>query len=63
MQSFVTKSDISEIKKLASLPTYNEAIAMLMSVMQAPLQKLMATMNAVPTKIVRTLDAIKQSKD
>ena len=55
--------DISEIKKLASLPTYDEAIAMLMSVMQAPLQKLMATMNAVPTKIVRTLDAIKQSKD
>ena len=55
--------DVSEIKKLASLPTYDEAIAMLMSVMQAPLQKLMATMNAVPTKIVRTLDAIKQSKD
>ena len=55
--------DISEFKKLALLPTYDEAIAMLMSVIQAPLQKLMATMNAVPTKIVRTLDAIKQSKD
>ena len=54
---------LSEFKKLALLPTYDEAIAMLMSVIQAPLQKLMATMNAVPTKIVRTLDAIKQSKD
>ena len=55
--------DLLEIKKLASLPTYEEAIAMLMSVMQAPIQKLMATMDAVPTKMVRTLDALKQSKN
>ncbi len=55
--------DVSEIKKLASLPTYDEAISMLMSVMQAPVQKLLATINAIPTKIVRTLDAIKQSKN
>ena len=55
--------DLSEIKKLASLPTYEEAISMLMSVMQAPIQKLMSTMNEVPTKMVRTLDAVKQSKN
>jgi|TARA_B100000902_G_scaffold380059_1_gene415032 large subunit ribosomal protein L10 len=55
--------NLVEIKKLASLPTYEEAISQLMSVMQAPIQKLMATMNAVPTKIVRTLDAVKQSKN
>ncbi|MEC9205861.1 MAG: 50S ribosomal protein L10 [Pseudomonadota bacterium] len=55
--------DVSEIKKLASLPSYDEAISMLMSVMQAPVQKLLATINAIPTKIVRTLDAIKQSKN
>ena len=55
--------DVSEIKKLAALPSHEEAIAMLMSVMQAPIQKLMATINAVPTKIVGTIDAIKQSKN
>ena len=55
--------DLAEIKKLASLPSYEQAIAMLMSVIQAPIQKLVSTMNAVPTKIVRTVDAIKQSKN
>jgi len=55
--------DVSEVKKLASLPSYDEAISMLMSVMQAPIQKLLATMNAVPTKVVRTFEAIKQSKN
>jgi len=55
--------DVSEVKKLASLPTREEAIAMLLSVMQAPVQKLMATINAIPTKVVRTLDAIKESKN
>ena len=55
--------DLSEIKKLASLPTYEEAISMLMSIMQAPVQKLMATMSAVPTKMVRTLDAVKGTKN
>tara|TARA_B100000287_G_C20369017_1_gene676938 strand:- start:214 stop:735 length:522 start_codon:yes stop_codon:yes gene_type:complete len=55
--------DVSEIKKLASLPTYEEAIAKLLSVMQAPIQKLLVTLDAIPTKIVRTLDALKESKN
>ena len=29
--------------------------------MQAPIQKLLSTLNAVPSKMVRTLDAVKQS--
>ena len=55
--------DISELKKLASLPTYEEAIARLLSVMQGPIQKLMGTIKAVPTKLVRTIDAVKVSKN
>ena len=55
--------DISELKKLASLPTYEEAISKLMSVMQGPIQKLMGTMKAVPNKLVRTIDAVKASKN
>ena len=55
--------DLIEIKKLAALPTYDQAISQLMSVMQAPIQKFLATVNAVPTKFVRTLVAVKQSKN
>ena len=55
--------DISEFKKLASLPTYEEAISKLLSVMQGPIQKLMGTMKAVPNKLVRTIDAVKASKN
>ena len=55
--------DISELKKLASLPTYEEAIAKLLSVMQGPIKKLMGTMQAVPSKLVRTIDAVRTTKN
>lgn len=55
--------DISELKRLASLPTYDEAISKLLSVMQGPIQKLMGTIKAVPNKLVRTIDAVKASKN
>jgi large subunit ribosomal protein L10 len=55
--------EISELKKLASLPTYEEAISKLLSVMQGPIKKLMGTMQAVPGKLVRTIDAVKASKN
>ena len=55
--------DISELQKLASLPTYEEAIAKLLSVMQGPIKKLMGTMQAVPSKLVRTIDAVKATKN
>ena len=55
--------DISELQKLASLPTYEEAISKLLYVMQGPIKKLMGTMQAVPGKLVRTIDAVKASKN
>ncbi|MBL6700890.1 MAG: 50S ribosomal protein L10 [Gammaproteobacteria bacterium] len=55
--------DISELQKLASLPTYEEAISKLLSVMQGPIKKLMGTMQAVPGKLVRTIDAVKALKN
>ena len=58
-----TKELINELKKLASLPTYEEAIAKLLSVMQGPIKKLMGTMQAVPGKLVRTIDAVKTTKN
>jgi large subunit ribosomal protein L10 len=52
----------SGLNKLASLPTRDEAIAQLMSVMQAPIVQLVRTMAAPHTKLVRTLAAIRDAK-
>ena len=52
----------SEIKRLASMPTYDQAISMLMAVMKAPLDKLARTMNEVPGKLTRTVAAIRDQK-
>src|SRR5690606_12484046 len=53
----------SQIDVLAKLPTRDEALAQLMSVMQAPIAKLVRTMNEVPSKTVRVLAAIKDQKE
>jgi large subunit ribosomal protein L10 len=52
----------SEIDRLAQLPTGEQAISMLMSVMQAPVAKLVRTLNEVPGKLVRTVAAIREQK-
>ncbi len=52
----------SEIKRLASMPTYDQAISMLMAVMKAPLDKFARTLNEVPGKLTRTVAAIRDQK-
>lgn len=52
----------SDLSRLASLPTRNEAIAQLMSVMQAPISKLVRTLAAPQSKLVRTLAAVRDKK-
>ncbi|ROR34815.1 50S ribosomal protein L10 [Inmirania thermothiophila] len=54
--------DGSELDRVASLPTYDEAISMLMAVMKAPVEKLARTLNEVPGKLVRTVAAIRDQK-
>ena len=54
--------DPSEIKRLASLPTYDQAISLLMAVMKAPVEKLARTLNEVPGKLTRTTAAIRDQK-
>ncbi|MCU7807595.1 MAG: 50S ribosomal protein L10 [Candidatus Thiodiazotropha sp. (ex Semelilucina semeliformis)] len=53
----------NEIDVLAKLPTYDQAISMLMALMKAPVEKLARTMNEVPGKLVRTVAAIKDAKE
>jgi large subunit ribosomal protein L10 len=53
----------SELETLAKMPTYDQAVSMLMAVMKAPVEKLARTMKEVPGKLVRTLAAIKDAKE
>lgn len=52
-----------DIDRVATLPTRDEAIAMLMSVMQAPVAKFVRTLIEVPGKLTRTLAAVRDSKE
>ncbi|MBV1905061.1 MAG: 50S ribosomal protein L10 [Pseudomonadales bacterium] len=52
-----------QLDQLAKLPTRDEALAMMMSVMLGPITKLTRTVNEVPGKLVRTLAAIKDQKE
>ena len=51
-----------QIDVLAKLPTKEQAISMLMSVMQAPVAKLARTLNEMPGKLVRTMAAVRDQK-
>ena len=52
----------TELDRLAKMPTKDQAISILMSVMMAPTEKLARTLKEVPGKLVRTVEAIKQAK-
>ena len=52
----------ADIGKLANLPTRDEALAQLMGTLQAPITKLTRTLNEVPGKLVRTVEAVRVAK-
>ena len=51
-----------QISALAALPSRNELIAKLLGTMQAPITKLVRTLNDVPSKFVRALAAVRDAK-
>ncbi len=51
-----------DLDRLASLPTKDQAIGMLMSVMQAPISKFVRTLAEPHTKLVRTIAAVGDQK-
>lgn len=51
-----------QIDALANLPTYDQAVSMLMSVMLGPVTKLVRTFNEVPTKVTRAVAAVRDQK-
>ena len=54
--------DASELERLSRLPTYDQAIAMLMGVMKAPIAKFVRTLAEPHAKLVRTLSAVRDAK-
>ena len=52
-----------DIKALSQLPSREELLAKLLGTMQAPVTKLVRTLNEVPSKFVRTLAAYRDSKE
>jgi large subunit ribosomal protein L10 len=52
-----------DVKALAALPSRDELLAKLVGTMQAPIVKLVRTMNEVPGKAVRALAAVRDQKE
>ena len=54
--------DVSELERLSKLPTYEQAIAILMGVMKAPIEKFVRTLAEPHAKLVRTVAAVRDAK-
>jgi large subunit ribosomal protein L10 len=54
---------IKDVKALATMPSREELLARLVGTLQAPIVKLVRTMNEVPGKFVRTLAAVQAAKE
>ena len=52
----------SELDRVASLPTRDEALAKLAGTLRAPLDKFARTLNEVPGKLVRAVEAVRAQK-
>lgn len=52
-----------ELERLAKLPTKEQALALLMAVMKAPIEKFVRTLAEPHAKLVRTIAAIRDQKE
>ena len=51
-----------DLEKVASLPTREQALSMLLGVLKAPVQKLVGTLAAPASKLARTVAAVRDQK-
>ena len=54
--------DANRLKSIADLPTKDQAISMVMSLILAPTEKLARTLNEVPAKLTRVVAAVRDQK-
>jgi large subunit ribosomal protein L10 len=52
----------SELERMSKLPTFDQAIALLMAVMKAPIEKFVRTLAEPHAKLVRTVAAVRDAK-
>lgn len=52
----------SELDRLSELPTYDQAVSLLMAVMKAPIEKFVRTLAEPHAKLVRTIAAVRDAK-
>ena len=55
--------DGEQIKQFSKLPTKAELLSMLLSAMNGPIRSLLYALQAVPQKLVRTLQAVAEKKE
>ena len=55
--------EASDLKRLANLPTYDQALSMLMGVMKAPIEKFVRTLAEPNAKLARTIAAVRDQKE
>ena len=55
--------DVSAVERLASMPTRDGAIALLMAVMQAPVTQLVRALLDIPARFVRVVVAVRDRPD
>jgi large subunit ribosomal protein L10 len=53
---------VKDVKALASLPSREELLAKLLGTMQAPIARLVRTLNEVPGRFVRTLASVRDAR-
>lgn len=54
--------EANELKRIASLPSKDQAISIIMALILAPVEKLTRTLHEVPSKITRLISAIAQKQ-
>jgi large subunit ribosomal protein L10 len=61
MANFVM--DEKGVKELATMPSREELLAKLMATLQAPIGQFVRTLNEVPSRLVRTLSAVRDAEE
>jgi len=54
--------ELSKLSAIANMPSRDEALAQLAGLLNAPMNKFVSVLNQVPSKLVRTLLAVKDQK-
>ena len=54
--------ELTKLSELANLPTREGALSQLMGVIKAPLTSFVSLLNGIPSKLVRSIEAVRQNK-